>query len=167
MDIMNIEQRFRSIIWPVTFFISINTAAVLAFVFFRLDMLDQSSLGITLTFRLCVVLLSIAVALLSYIRIKAGAEEEHKSHLRRKERSGHLTPTEGLVILVEDIAIGLLQALFIFIFNVSFWLIINFTTGPVTFAHAFIFWLGLGVIMLAAAYVIVHRLALAILAIRK
>ncbi len=162
---MNIDQRIRSILWPVTFFLFINTLAIYLFVIFRLDVLEDSLT--TLAFRVCVLVFSIAIGLKTYLHLEKLMSKEHDAHILKKHSAHKISITQAVLIVIEHAAIGFLQALFIFISGVSFWLIVNFTKEQVTVGHTVLFFAGLGVILLASAYALTHRVGLAVLSIRK
>lgn len=162
---MNIDQRIRSIIWPVTFFLFINTAAIISFVMLKLAETEGSVL--TASFRIFSLALSIGVALSIYIGFRTRMSKEHESHALRMHIAHSISLYKGILIVVKDLIVGLAQAFFVFVSCNSFWVIVNFNEGIISFSNQIIFYIGYGVIILASAYVLVHRIGLAVLSIRK
>jgi hypothetical protein len=122
---------------------------------------------ITTAFRIFSLILSIAVSLNAYMYLKVSMSKEHESHTLRMHIAHSITLVKGIFIILEDLIIGLIQAFFIYISGFSFWIIVNFTEGPISISNQILFYLGYGIIILSSAYVLVHRLGLAVLSIRK
>ena len=162
---MNIDQRIRLIVWPVTFFLFINTLAINLFVFFHLA--DVEGSPITAVYRIFTLIFSIAVSLKIYLWLKVSMDKEHEGRSLRMHLAHSISLFKAITVIVEDFAIGLVQAFFVFVSSISFWVIVNFTEGTVSTAHAILFYAGFVLILLASAYVLLHRLGLAVLSIRK
>jgi hypothetical protein len=134
MSVMNIDQRIRTILWPVTFFIFVNTLAINLFVFLNLTAVEGSY--ITSIFRISSFILSITLALKSYIYLSSLVLKEHESHTLRMHLAHSISMSRAISILIEDILIGIVQATFVFVSLLSFWIIVSFTEEKVTTPHA-------------------------------
>lgn len=163
---MNIEQRIRSIIWPVTVFLFINTIAIILFVYFGFAELDNESIVVTSVFRICILLFSLFCALKLYAHIKKKAAHEHEHHAKLRAHA-HRSITQKVIVIADNVALGLLQVVFILVSGLSFWSIINFSKENPTQLQAYVFFVGCGVIILSAAFVLTRRLALAVLVVTK
>ncbi len=162
---MNIDQRIRSIIWPVAFFLFINTLAIVLFVAYGFADVEGSTA--TTVFRAFSLVVSIAVSLKAYLYLKTTMLKEHEVHTLRMHIAHGITMSKGILIILQDLAIGLIQSFFILVSGLTFWIIVNFTEEPVSILNQVVFYLGYGTVILAAAYVLVHRIGLAVLSIRK
>ena len=164
MKHLNIDQQIRLALWPLLTIIFINTFGMLWFALSgAADALSTNSFLVVSfdgVFRITLLIISFIIGAFVYDQQKKRMEKEFvKGHYNMRGK--------GAVGFVMHTILGLVEATFAFFTLNIFWLIVNFSADQIPLIMDYVFWIGFGMNILIAAYLLTRQVGLGVLASRR